>query len=424
MPSQPRPAYDRAGNRLKKGGKPGWHCRVWDAKAGRQKQRTFYGTERDAHAYIASFRSDVQAAAAPTLPAAQYVTVAQWAPEFLRRYRWQVPPVEGGVPGILRPKTTWKNARANLEAYIIPGLGPDRRMVSVTLDDLTKMIGRLKVRDYTYTDAEKALPPAERPTRYKQAAPDTMDKAASITRLMFSEAHEAGIIGSDPSAKLRTHWGPTSRGRRVVIPSLRQVEQLADALDAAWPGRGDIVRVFAYTALRWESLAGLEWDDVDIEHRSIHVWRSRASSTGEDREGTKGGDDFYVTIIDEALEPLARLRAFADERGSNRVLTGERGGPLNYSLWRKHLDAARQASGVPYTAHRLRHVCISLMIAAGVPIEKVSEQAGHKTTQVTQRVYRHALAMDRRELAKLLRLPTTGIEVDESAEPGKGKEAA
>jgi integrase len=62
------------------------------------------------------------------------------------------------------------------------------------------------------------------------------------------------------------------------------------------------------------------------------------------------------------------------------------------------------------TPRRLRHVCAS----PGADIKRVRERMGHKTVAVTQRVYRHALIVDRRKLAKQPRLPTVGIEVDDS----------
>jgi integrase len=416
-PSVPIPANNRKGVRLTRDGQPGWHCRVYDPKVG-QRQKTFYGTEREAVAFIASFRERTKAAVAPQLPRPQYITVGQWSIEFLRRYMWKVEPVdgEGGVP---RPKTTWRNARANISAYIVPLLGENKRLVSVTPDELHRMVATLKVRDHSQpVDQTK---PQATPV-LKQADPDTKDKAASITRLMFKAAYEAGILEKNPAASLRTVWGEKSRQGRVVIPSLVQVEKLADALDAQWPGRGDIIRVFAYTGLRWENLSGLAWDDVDVEHRSIYVWRSRPSSTGELVEYIKGGhDDGYVTVIDEAVEPLARLAKFALDRDCPWVLAGERGGPLNYSLWRKHLDKARDVSAVPYSAHQLRHVCASLLIAGSADeridvVELVRGQMLHKHRHVTERVYRHAFQVDRRELAKKLRLPTTGIEVEEALE--------
>ena len=89
---------------------------------------------------------------------------------------------------------------------------------------------------------------------------------------------------------------------------------------------------------------------------SLWVGRSRPSSTGKDVEGTKGADDYYITIIDitvidETVEPLRRLKECADAHKADRALTGERGGKLNYTLWRKHLDKARKTSGVSYTDH-------------------------------------------------------------------------
>jgi len=409
-PSVPQPDFKADGTRkTDKDGQVGWSLRVWDAQSGRQRERTVYGTERYAHAQLATMREQVVAASGPQLPRAQYVTVGQWAIAFVRRYNWIVEPVDGRG-GLQRKETTFKNARANISAYVVPSLGKDRRMVSVTGDMCHRAIATLMVTDHTLPGKPKSKP----------ADPDTQDKAASIMRLMFADAVRAGLLTRSPAADLRTVWGAHARAARVVIPSLDQVEALAVALDAQWPGRGDVVRVFAYTGLRWESLSCLRWEDVDIEQRSIWVGHSRPSSTGRVEPGTKGGDDYFITIIDEAIEPLARLREFADARGSATVLTGERGGMLNYSLWRKHLDRARIASNVPYTAHQLRHVSMSLLIAGGATIEQVREQAGHKHTHVTERVYRHALKVDRRELAEKLRLPATGIEVDEGIEAPAG----
>lgn len=410
-PSVPQPDFRRDGTRkTNKNGEYGWSLRVWDAKANRQREKTVYGTQRYAAAQLAELRAQVEDAATPALPRAQYVTVGQWGLEFINRYKWLVAPVKG-AGGVPRPETTWRNVKANVNAYVVPSLGEDRRVVSVTPAELTAAISSLKVTDHSLPGKPKSKP----------ADPDTQDKAASVTRLMFADAVNAGLIlGRSPAADLRTVWGARGRVARVVIPSLVQVEVLAAELEEQWPARGDIARAIAYTALRWENLSCLRWEDVDLERRSILVWRSRPSSTGRVVERLKGGgDDAYITIIDEAVGPLERLRAFADERGADTVVCGERGGMLSYSLWRKHLNRAREASGVPYTGHGLRHVAISLLIAGGAPIELVRQQAMHSSTRTTERVYRHALQVDRRELAKMLRMPTTGIEVEESAEEPK-----
>jgi len=90
-PSVPQPDFRRDGTRkTNKNGEDGWSLRVWDAKAGRQREKTVYGTQRYAAAQLADFRAQVEDATTPALPRAQYVTVGQWGLEFIARYKWLV----------------------------------------------------------------------------------------------------------------------------------------------------------------------------------------------------------------------------------------------------------------------------------------------------------------------------------------------
>ena len=41
--------------------------------------------------------------------------------------------------------------------------------------------------------------------------------------------------------------------------------------------------------------------------------------------------------------------------------------------------------------HELRHSAVSLLSAAGVPIENVADVMGHTTTRTTEAVYRHSV---------------------------------
>jgi len=140
----------------------------------------------------------------------------------------------------------------------------------------------------------------------------------------------------------------------------------------------------------------------------------------EGRGGHKGGDDYYITIIDETVEPLRRLKECADAHKADRALTGERGGKLNYTLWRKHLDNARKTSGVSYTDHP----CTTFARASCGPAARPSMRSCTRWATrpaPSPRVYLHAFKMDRSELAKRLRMPTTGVEGDDSIEKADAK---
>lgn len=386
-------AYRRNGEQVVRDGQLGWRLRVWDARASRQREETFFGTFAQAQAELEQRAASVAAQVQPAQTGAERLLVGQWAVQWLNDYQWKVRPA-GRNPGVQRPETTWLNAKAVLRAYILPQLG-HRVMATLTYRDCYDFVAALRVNGGN-----------------AEASVHTKEKVASVLRRMFTDARRAGVLVADPAADLPSTWG--TRRKRTVVPSLVQVEQLAAELDRRWEHRGAIVRLFAFSGLRWEELAALRWEDVDFDNRSLHVFATRPSSLNKRSETTKtGASDRYATILDQALEPLTTLRGFAEERGSQWVLSGERGGPLSYGVWRKQLKRARDNSEVPYTAHELRHVAASLLIAGGASPTVVRDQMGHTRTSVTETVYRHAWAMDRRRLAAELTAAVTTVEVEE-----------
>jgi integrase len=94
-------------------------------------------------------------------------------------------------------------------------------------------------------------------------------------------------------------------------------------------------------------------------------------------------------IPDIAMPAVRRLLtsgAKGRERSSGtlyaRLINGDRGGYLSYSLWRRYLrlaqgyTAAHPDGIISYTAHELRHVCASLLIASGASDVQVARQMG------------------------------------------------
>lgn len=395
QPGKPVP-YKRNNEQVTRDGKPGWRLRAFDRRTGRQPEKNFYGTYEQATVELARWRDELAQAAQPVLVDARNIRVSAYAVQWLADYAWKVKPV-GQNPGVLRAETTWKNAKANLSAYILPTLAA-RRLADLTYKDCYELVAGLRVEGGT-----------------QEAAPTTKSTVASFLRVMLADANKAGLLRSNPAAALPTSWG--KRSKKLVIPSITQVEKLATAMERIWPGRGDIVRVFAYSGLRWEELAALRWEDVDWSKRSLYVHWTRPSSLRASKDETKTvTSKRYAAILDQASGPLDRLRSFAEQRGSEFVICGARGGPLNYSLWRKYLDRARHDSGVDYTAHGLRHVAASVLIAGGASGIEVCDQMGHSNSSITERVYRHPMSIDRKELAGRMSAAVSSVEVDESSE--------
>ncbi len=64
--------------------------------------------------------------------------------------------------------------------------------------------------------------------------------------------------------------------------------------------------------------------------------------------------------------------------------------------------AGRDAAGVPFRFHDLRHLCATLLLAAGTPVKTVQDRLGHHSAQMTTDVYAHALPAAGHEASELL----------------------
>jgi integrase len=67
-------------------------------------------------------------------------------------------------------------------------------------------------------------------------------------------------------------------------------------------------------------------------------------------------------------------------------------------MWRRYLTlahgytASHKDGAVRYTAHELRHVCASLLIASGASDMQVTNQMGHSKIETTKNIYGHLFA--------------------------------
>jgi len=77
---------------------------------------------------------------------------------------------------------------------------------------------------------------------------------------------------------------------------------------------------------------------------------------------------------------------------------------------------ARKAGIGHWHAHEGRHTAVSIMSSNGVPIQEISDTVGHKSTYVTETVYRHVIVPAIRGGATLMD-DVFGAEDEESAEP-------
>ena len=172
--------------------------------------------------------------------------------------------------------------------------------------------------------------------------------------------------------------------RRVKIqkksPRSLSAEEIGKVLAAARPFVREIIQVMMFTGIRKGELRHLEWSDVDLETRLLHV-------RPKDTWGPKTENSSRtIPLCDPAVEALKMAWERNEKRKekSTLVFPGRKGGHLTDI--RGGLNGACDRAGVPHIrVHGLRHTFGSQMAMAGADPFAIMKAMGHtdiKTTMI------------------------------------------
>jgi integrase len=384
-------------------GIPIYRVRVWDSVLQKQIERNIAGLDA-AKNLLSEFS---EAKRRPGRLQAEHIRFIDVAERYLVAYRTK----RDGTP---RPKSSLAKERTCLNVYILPVLG------NAWIGDLDLPELNATIRGLTLQDG-------------RSASGSTKSTVAAVLRRLFAWAREERVIPSNPALELRTGWGGSVR-RRVVIPSIPQVLRLAEALDTFKPGLGDVAMVLAFTGLRWEEAVAVLIESVDLDGQSMVIERTASESGGrrDVREDMKTRAAVRTVMIPDIAMPAVRRlvergaagRERSGGRMYSRLINGERGGYLGYAMWRRYLrlahgyTAAHEDGPVTYTAHELRHVCASLLIASGAADTQVAHQMGHSKIETTKNIYGHLFAQDRATILDAMNQAVSRLHVYEDPEAG------
>ena len=161
-----------------------------------------------------------------------------------------------------------------------------------------------------------------------------------------------------------------------------------------------------HLGLRPGEAAGLSWSDIDSTNGTIHIWRARTTNT--DGSVTIGntktpGSIRTLEAPNVVVESLKRHRRRQDDHAAtlgaawsktdNLVFTSPTGRSADPKAGRNEFDRLITTARIEgrWTPNLLRHTSASLMADAGLPIEHVADQLGHKDLRMLQQHYRHRI---------------------------------
>jgi integrase len=168
------------------------------------------------------------------------------------------------------------------------------------------------------------------------------------------------------------------------------------------------VRTEEARALRWSHVVAWvpeakEWRSVTEtgfrrKKYAVYVWRSVRedgdTKTEKSRRTLEIPDDVAKAFKEHhAQQAKQKLKAGKAWQDNDLVFCTSVGTPLDAANVRRSFRRITKAAGLGenWTPRELRHSFVSIMSDNGVTIEQIADLVGHRTTIVTQKVYRHQL---------------------------------
>jgi integrase len=219
-------------------------------------------------------------------------------------------------------------------------------------------------------------------------------------------------------------WGLVARNVATLVepPKVErfEIKPLAptDAnrlLDAARDDRLEaLYRVALSLGLRQAEALGLRWEDIDLDKRTLRVSKALQVIKGEMQlVEPKTASARRILPLPSAL--VAALKAHRARQAAERLKMGEAwqdhdlvfctrvGTPIHPRNLIRSFQALRERAGLPpMRFHDLRHSCLSLLAAQGVPARVAQEIAGHSDLRLTLSVYTHVYDEAKQQVADVM----------------------
>lgn len=277
-------------------------------------------------------------------------------------------------------RTVRSNAevRRMIDRYLIPALGA-LRLSALTTGDIEGVYQRLQ--------HQRAL------------------SGQSVRHLHFAlqpalrMAQRRGWRDDNPADRVDL---PPIHRAQVDPPSVADVRTLMETVEITDPKLALFLRLLVVTGTRRGEAAAFRVGDIDWVGHRIHVVRALSETKGElVVKETKTARQRWVSLdastlrrLDIHLELRRTKRSARNTNPEDWVFPGQRKGPIWPGSWSARFIARRNALGLKFRLHDLRHHHASVLLDEGVPVHLVAGRLGHARTSTTTDVYGHLLRSD------------------------------
>jgi integrase len=276
-----------------------------------------------------------------------------------------------------------------------------RRVYAGTLEYARPVFGKTKVRDLTPADVRRFLDrireanarEATETEPAREVSPATLAKHLRQLGACLAAAVAEGYAERNPVRDLHKTARPKVTKSRPAYYTDEELARLWPELDYR-PVYAALCKAAALTGLRFGELAALQWSDVDLLNRELHIRQTYVSGLG--LSSPKSGEERTVDLTPQAA---ALFEAWLVESGDDGlVFEREDGGYIEPRYLTRHvLYPALERAGIPRVGergrkrdfHSFRHSFARIALEHGAEITWVQRQLGHSSVTLTVDVYGH-----------------------------------
>lgn len=236
--------------------------------------------------------------------------------------------------------------------------------------------------------------------RREHVSARTVRHVAGVLNVALNKAFKLDLIPVNPMLKVEL---PAAEAKDAFSLAPDQIQALRAVCRGDWTFA--IIEIALATGARRGEMLALQWSDVDWATSTLTISKSlEQTRSGLRLKRPKNNKQRRARLPQSGIVALQFLR---DEQREHRRLFGRDyrdndlvfcqpdGGYLEPDLLSQVIIRRMRKAGIKVgSLHTLRHTHASNLLSLGIPLPAVSARLGHSDTNVTARVYSHALPGD------------------------------
>lgn len=307
-------------------------------------------------------------------------TLADWVRIWLRDY----------APERCQPKTLERYL--GLASYVLDAReGEPAQLAAMSLEKVDHRIVETALRALLQMRAK----------RVDHLSAKTVREVAGVLSVALNEAFRLEKININPLLRVKLPKPERTEARAL---SSEEIAKLREACRGDWTFT--FVEVALATGARRGELLSITWSDVDWLNATLSINKSleETRAGGLRVKAPKSGKSRRFRIGQTTIAALQFLQSQVREHrrmaGSmyqkhDLVFCRPDGAYFSPDLVSQAITRRMKRAGIKGASlHTLRHTHASSLLSKGVPLPAVSARLGHADTNITARIYSHALPQD------------------------------